>query len=201
MSFVERSAAIEPSMAVTFEGGAVVLSVPAAGPDARWASESVESAMQQMAQACGASPEIAMAIGDPDLIELLSTGEHPLSSPESQAANIAVLREVPALDMARLAEELNVDRPVLIDVWGPRCTSCVLMAPIVHELRERLAGKVDVLQVDGEADPAVREVLQAPALPTYLLYVGGERIAYWLGFRGVDVFERDVLAAVAMSLA
>lgn len=69
---------------------------------------------------------------------------------------------------------INSDKPAIVDFWAPWCAPCRMLAPVVDELAEKFAGKVDVFKCD------VDENIDAPAeygvrnLPTILFFKDGE---------------------------
>ena len=47
-------------------------------------------------------------------------------------------------------EVLSSPVPVLVDFWAPWCMPCQMMAPILDELAEDMAGKVKNVKVNTE---------------------------------------------------
>jgi thioredoxin-like negative regulator of GroEL len=71
--------------------------------------------------------------------------------------------------------DLVAEGTVLVDVWGPRCRECLALRPHV----ERIAADRDLRLVMLEA-PKTRQVcveLRVMAMPTLLLFAGGQEVA------------------------
>src|SRR5690606_33172756 len=66
---------------------------------------------------------------------------------------MADVREV--TDATWDADVLKSDLPVLIDFWAPWCGPCRMVAPIVQELSEEYAGKVNFMKMNTDENPMV----------------------------------------------
>ena len=67
-------------------------------------------------------------------------------------------------------------RPVVVDVWAPWCGPCRRMEPILEELRERYAGRVDVLKVNADESQPLVKKLGVLGIPTTIVYRDGSEI-------------------------
>ena len=75
-------------------------------------------------------------------------------------------------------------RPIIVDVWAPWCAPCRRMEPLLDELKETYADRVDVLKVNAdESQPLVKE-LGVLGIPTTILYRDGQEIGRRTGALG-----------------
>ncbi len=79
------------------------------------------------------------------------------------------------------SEVLGAERPVLVDFWADWCGPCHRIAPIIEEIADERAGELDVykLDVDAETDVVLRHGVSA--MPTLVMFSGGEEIGRIVG--------------------
>jgi len=63
--------------------------------------------------------------------------------------------------------------PVLIDFSTPTSAPCLVMHPIVHELTERRAGELMVLQVDMNKHAELGAAFGVQGVPTFIIFSKG----------------------------
>jgi thioredoxin 1 len=87
-------------------------------------------------------------------------------------------------------EVLQSERPVVVDFWAPWCGPCHAVTGVLEKLAAEHEGKAEFVKVnvDDNIDTASRyDVL---ALPTTILFSGGEPRATVTGARPRSDFER-----------
>jgi thioredoxin len=81
-------------------------------------------------------------------------------------------------------EVLRSDVPVLVDFWKVGCGGCRQLAPIVDVLAGEYAGKVKVGKMDALANGGTAARYKLRALPTVLVFKGGEVVEQRVGVAG-----------------
>lgn len=71
-------------------------------------------------------------------------------------------------------EVLQADVPVLVDFYADWCGPCKMMAPVVKQLSEELAGKVKVGKLNVDEDGAIAQQYRVVSIPTFLVFKQGE---------------------------
>jgi thioredoxin 1 len=80
------------------------------------------------------------------------------------------------------AEVLQAKEPVLVDFWAEWCPPCKAMDPILDDLTETLAGKVKIVKLDVETNPETVTTYNVRAMPTLMVFKGGEPVDIKIGY-------------------
>lgn len=75
------------------------------------------------------------------------------------------------------AEVLEANTAVLVDVWAPWCGPCRLMAPLMDWAAAEYDGRLKVVKLEADPNPASRDQLGIQGLPTLLIFKGGQELA------------------------
>lgn len=71
-------------------------------------------------------------------------------------------------------EVLKASTPVLIDFWAPWCGPCKAIAPVVEELSKEYAGKLKVVKMNVDDNPATPGRYNVRGIPNLILFKNGQ---------------------------
>jgi thioredoxin 1 len=72
------------------------------------------------------------------------------------------------------AQVLKAEIPCLVDFWAPWCGPCKAIGPMIAELAAEMAGKVRIVKMNVDANPATPGKYAIRAIPTLLLFKDGK---------------------------
>jgi thioredoxin 1 len=91
---------------------------------------------------------------------------------------------------------VNSDLPVLLDFWAPWCGPCRALGPVVDELAKEFEGKVRVVKMNVDENPATPAKFGIRAIPTLILFNKGEVVEQHTGAVAKPVLQ-EMLTKVA----
>ena len=103
------------------------------------------------------------------------------------APNVLTLTETNFRD-----EVLKAYQPVLVDFWAEWCGPCKMIAPLLDELAEEKVGQVKIAKVNVDDSQELATRFGIRAIPTLLLFKGGQVKETIVGMTGKKDLEKKL---------
>jgi thioredoxin 1 len=90
---------------------------------------------------------------------------------------------LPNVSQADFASEvLQSDKPVLVDFWAEWCGPCRMLGPVVEKVATAYAGKVKVVKLNTDENPALGGEYHVSGIPCLILFKGGKPVDRIVGY-------------------
>jgi thioredoxin 1 len=90
------------------------------------------------------------------------------------------------------AEVLKNSKPVIVDYWAEWCGPCRMIAPVLEEIANEYAEKIDVVKLNVDDNPQVSQKYGILAIPTLNVFLNGEVVKQIKGAKPKSALLRDL---------
>jgi thioredoxin 1 len=84
--------------------------------------------------------------------------------------------------------------PVLVDFWAEWCGPCKMIAPVLEEIAEEQAGKLEVVKLNIDDNLDVTRRFDVMSIPTLILFKDGEPAMRVVGAKGKGQLLQELSA-------
>lgn len=88
---------------------------------------------------------------------------------------------------------LDADKPVLVDFWAPWCMPCRMVAPVVEELAENVAGQAYVGKVNVDEENQLAREYRVSSIPCMIVFENGVEVRRSVGAQSMDALKKLLL--------
>jgi thioredoxin 1 len=93
------------------------------------------------------------------------------------------------------AEVLKSAQPVVVDFWAEWCGPCKQIAPALEELAGSMNGKVKIVKLNVDENPATAAKYGIMSIPTLMLFKNGELTSRQVGAAPKQKLEQWINSA------
>ena len=93
------------------------------------------------------------------------------------------------------AQVLKSAEPVVVDFWAEWCGPCKMIAPALEELAGTMNGKVKIVKLNVDENPATAAKYGIMSIPTLMLFKNGELASRQVGAAPKQKLQQWISAA------
>ena len=94
------------------------------------------------------------------------------------------------------AEVLKANGPVVVDFWAEWCGPCKQIGPALDEIAGAMNGKVKIVKLNVDENPATAAKYGIMSIPTLMLFKNGELASRQVGAAPKQKLEQWITGAV-----
>lgn len=99
------------------------------------------------------------------------------------------------------AEVLACPRPVIVEYWAEWCGPCRMVAPVLESIAADHEGRIDLVKVNVDENPATARKYGILHVPTISIFVGGHAVKQVIGARSKSALVREFGEVLEVSVA
>ena len=94
-------------------------------------------------------------------------------------------------------EVLKSDKTILVDFWAEWCGPCRAVSPILDQIAEEHAGKIEIVKLNVNDNPQSAMNYQITSIPAMKVFKGGEVVKTVIGAKPKPALEADLAEFLA----
>ena len=99
-------------------------------------------------------------------------------------------------DETFIADVLKSEKTVLVDFWAEWCGPCRQVSPILEEIANEHADKLEIVKLNVDENPRTAADYGITSIPTMNVYAGGEVVKTIVGAKPKAMLLRDLDAFI-----
>ena len=85
------------------------------------------------------------------------------------------------LNEQNFSQEINKDKPVLVDFWAEWCAPCRAIAPILEEIEKEHSDKIQIAKLNVDENPDIASQYKVFSIPTLIIFKNGKELGRLVG--------------------
>ena len=94
------------------------------------------------------------------------------------------------------SEVLKSAEPVVVDFWAEWCGPCKMIAPALDEIAGSMQGKVKIVKLNVDENPATAAKYGIMSIPTLMIFKNGEMASRQIGAAPKQKLEQWITSTV-----
>jgi len=91
---------------------------------------------------------------------------------------------------------LKASGPVVVDFWAEWCGPCKMISPALEEISNSLSGKVKIVKLNVDENPATTTKYGIMSIPTLMLFKDGQLASRQIGAAPRQKLEQWITGSV-----